>query len=54
MYFIYFVYASRSLKTCQKEENVLKETQKNSKIELDIFVSIEQIISKRITYKVGE
>ena len=29
MYFIYFVYASRSLKTCQKEENVLKETQTN-------------------------
>lgn len=36
------------------KQNVLKETQKNSKIELDIFVSIEQIISKRITYKVGE
>lgn len=35
-------------------QNVLKETKNNSKIELDIFISIEQLISKRITYEVGE
>ena len=35
-------------------QNVLKESKKNSKIELEIFVSIEQIISERITYEVGE
>ena len=36
------------------EKKVLKETQNNSKIDIDIFVSVEQIISKRITYEVGE
>lgn len=35
-------------------ENVLKETHDYSKIELDIFISIEQLISKRITYEAGE
>ena len=36
------------------QEKVLKEYQNNSKIELEIFFSVEQIISKQITYEVSD
>lgn len=36
------------------DEKVLKESKNNSKIELEIFFSVEQIISKQITYKVSD
>lgn len=35
-------------------EKVLKETKNNSKIELEIFISIEQLIGKQIEYKVSD
>lgn len=35
------------------EEKVLKETKNNSKIELEVFLSVEQLISKQIEYEVG-